>query len=239
MSAKESYWWINAIALALSVLIAKMSISAYEAAGALDNAWICVTCQAIAIVCAVMARRALTGQMPVSGVVCIAAALGAAWWASHGLGLAWEAGGDRANEWMVFFLTALEPSLFLLAEHIREGREALRAAHAKDEEETAAELARIRSQDSARWGPRLATAGGVALAASPAAANVGDVALPPALSAEPTAIVSTNTGYATKHAHALALARSNPALTQEQIGAQIGAPRSTVGKWLRDASKAA
>ena len=44
-----------------------------------------------------------------------------------------------------------------------------------------------------------------------------------------SAIVSTNTGYASKREHALALARANPALTQEQIGAQTGAARSTVG----------
>lgn len=233
-SAKEGYWWINAVALALSLLIAKMSFGAYAAAGAPDNAWVCVTCQALAIVLAILARRALTAQMPVAGICAGLGALGCAWWTSHGLGLAWNQGGDEANGWMVFFLTALEPALFLLAEHVREGRQSLRVAHAQDEAETAAELARIRDRDGAKWGPRLAAGGSVALAAQPASADMGALAPPPLPALAPHAITTTNTGYATAREHAIALKRANGGLTQEQIGAQVGAPRSTVGKWLRD-----
>lgn len=196
LGAKEGYWWINGIGFALSLLIAKMSFDAYEAAGAPDNAWVCVTCQALAIALAVLARRALTAQMPLEGLAAGAGALGCSWWASHGLALAWATGADPANEWMVFFLTGIEPAIFLLAEHVREGREALRTAHEKEEAETAAELARIRERNSARWGPGLATASGVALGATPAAANAS--ALAPIAAPEPErgAIVSTNTGYA-------------------------------------------
>lgn len=239
LSAKEGYWWINGAALALSLLIAKMSFGAYDAAGAPDNAWVCVTCQALAIALAIVARRALTAQMPFAGLVAGAGALGCSWWASHGLSLAWAQGADPANEWMVFFLTALEPALFLLAEHVREGRQALRTAHERDEAETKAELERIRQRDSANWKPRLATAGGVALATAPATATASEVALTQAPAHEHTAIVSTNTGYPTAKDHALALKGKNPSLTQEQIAATVGAPRSTVGKWLRDAAKAA
>lgn len=233
LSAKEGYWWINGIALALSFVIARMSISAYWDAGDPNKALICVICQAMAIALAILARRALTGQMTLPGLAAGAGAAVCSWWASHGLALAW---GDDANIYMVFVLTALEPAIFLLAEHVREGRDVLRHAHAKDEEETAAELARIREKDSARWGPRLAASGGIALGASPALASAGELAPNPAYSAEQAAIVSTNTGYATAHEHALALKRADPRLTQEQIGATVGAPRSTVGKWIRDAA---
>ena len=238
LSAKEGYWWINGIALALSLLIAKMSFGAYAAIGAPDNAWVCVTCQGLAIALAILGRRALTAQMPLAGLCAGLGALGCAWWASHGLALAWAQGGDPANEWMVFFLTALEPALFLLAEHVREGREALRTAHEREEAETSAELARIRDRDSARWGPRLVASGGAALGTLPAAANASEVA--PMVSSNPpqSAIVSTNTGYASAREHAIALKRNNPALTQEQIGHHVGAPRSTVGKWLRTAQAA-
>jgi len=148
MSAKEGYWWINAAGLALSLLIAKMSFTAYGDAG-VDKAWICVTCQAIAIAMAITARRALTGQMGLSALFAGGAALGCAWWASHGLALAWAEGGDPANAWMVFFLTALEPGIFLLAEHVKEGREALRTAQEKADREEAEALALARLKDEA------------------------------------------------------------------------------------------
>ena len=233
LSAKEGYWWINAAALALSALIGKMSVGAYASAGTIDNAWVCVTCQALAIALAILARRALTAQMPVAGIGAGLGALGCAWWASHGLALAWASGGDPANVWMVFFLTALEPALFLLAEHVREGREALRAHHAKEEAETAAELARVRERDAARWGPRLAATGGLALGVVPAGANASEVAPTLASIPERPAIMST-IGYASARDHAIALKSAHPAFTQEQIGHRVGAPRSTVVRWLRN-----
>lgn len=239
LAAKEGYWWINGIALALSTVIARMSWSAYEGIQQADRALVCIVAQALAIALAILARRALTGQMPLAGLAGMCLAAGCAWWASHGLALAWYGDAERNSEPMVIFMAVLEPVLFLLAEHVKEGRQALRAAHEKEEAETAAELERNRAERSARWGPRLATTGGVALAVAPAAANASDLAPTLGAPVERPAIVSTNTGYASAHEHAIALKRNNPALTQEQIGATVGAPRSTVGKWLRDAAKAA
>jgi hypothetical protein len=238
LAAKEGYLWINGIALALSAVIARMSWSAYALIDQHDRALVCITAQALAIALAILARRALTGQMPLAGMGGMLLAAGCAWWASHGLALAWYGDQERNSEPMVIFMAALEPCLFLLAEHVREGREALRAAHEKDEAETAAELARIRARDSAQWGPRLVASGGAALGTLPAAANASELAPVCAQSPEPFAIVSTNTGYASAREHAIALKRNNPALTQEQIGAHVGAPRSTVGKWLRTAQAA-
>lgn len=145
MSAKEGYWWINGIGLALSLLIAKMSFTAYAVEP--DKAWICVTCQASAIALAILARRSMTGQMPLIALLAAVAAGGCAWWASHGLSLAWSKGGDPANAWMVFFLTALEPGIFLMAEHIKEGREVLRNAQEKADREMAEALAAARAKD--------------------------------------------------------------------------------------------
>jgi len=236
LSAKEGYWWINGIALALSCVIARMSMSAYASAHLEDRALVCIVSQALAIALAILARRALTAQMPWAGIGGMLLAGGCAWWASHGLALAWYGDQERNSEPMVIFMAVLEPALFLLAEHVREGRQALRAAHEKDEAETMAELERNRQERSARLGPRLATSGGVALAAAPMSANAAQGVLPPAHPVQESAIVSTNTGYASAREHALALKRDNPALTQEQISATVGRPRSTVGKWLRAAA---
>lgn len=145
-AAKEGYWWINLAGLGLSLLIAKMSFTAYGAE-AIDKAWVCVTCQGLAIALAITARRALTGQMGFSAILAGAGAAGCAWWASHGLALAWAQGGDPANDWMVFFLTALEPGIFLLAEHVKEGRDALRVAQDKADREEAEALAAARLKD--------------------------------------------------------------------------------------------
>lgn len=236
LAAKEGYWWINGIALALSCVIARMSWSAYELLDQSDRALVCIIAQAVAIASAILARRALTGQMTVSALAALVLSAGCAWWASHGMALAWYGDAERNSEPMVVFLAVLEPALFLLAEHVREGRQALRAAHEKDEAETAAELARIRAKESAQWGPRLVASGGAALGSLPTAANASELAPIVAQTPPQSAIVSTNIGYRSAREHAIALKRNNPALTQEQIGHHVGAPRSTVGKWLRTAA---
>lgn len=148
LAAKEGYWWINGIAVALSLVIATMSWSAYEAIGQPERALVCIVAQALAIALAILGRRALTGQMPVSALAAALLAGGCAWWASHGLALAWYDDAGRNGEPMVIFLAALEPALFLLAEHVKEGREALRAAHEKNERELAEELAAIRGRSA-------------------------------------------------------------------------------------------
>lgn len=147
LAAKEGYWWINGIALSLSAVIAWMSWSAYGDDGQHDRALVCIVAQALAIALAILARRALTGQMPVSAVIAGGLAAGCAWWASHGLALAWYEDAERNSEPMVIFMAALEPALFLLAEHVKEGRETLRAAVEKADRETAEELAAIRARN--------------------------------------------------------------------------------------------
>ena len=148
MSAKEGYWWINGIAVALSLVIASMSWSAYDDIGQPERALVCIVAQALAIALAILGRRALTGQMPFSAIAAAILAGGCAWWASHGLALAWYDDAERNGEPMVIFMAALEPALFLLAEHVKEGREALRAAHEKNERELAEELADIRRRSA-------------------------------------------------------------------------------------------
>jgi len=237
LAAREMYWWINGAAVVLSLVIAKMSIGAYAAIGQTDKALMCVTCQLLGIVAAVLARRALTAQMPIVGVVVAAGALGCAWWASHGLALAWATGGDLANQWMVFFLTAFEPLLFLCAEHIREGRQALRAAQAQADAETAEELKRIRERESAQLGIRLATAGGIALTV---AAPTAQAAHPPPMMSAPSAhvsdrapIVSQNTGHATARAHVEYL-MAQGVRKRVDLHRQTGVPLSTISRWARE-----
>lgn len=242
LSGREQYGFVHWAAGCYVCVIGGYSVAAYLAEGEGFRAAMCAGAQLLAIVSAILARRALTGQMPVSAIFGAGFALGCAWWSAQGLQHAWESNGsDVVNMPMVVFLAALEPGLFLLAEHIKEGREALREAHEREEREQAEELRRIRAREEARERqprPVLATSGGVALAALPAGANAGELALPSAPASERPAIVSTNTGYASAREHALALKRANPALTEEQARAATGAPRSTIGKWWREAGLA-
>jgi len=150
LAAKEGYWWINGIALALSAVIARMSAVAYGEIDQADRAFVCIVAQALAIALAILARRALTGQMPLSAFIAALLAGGCAWWASHGQ---WYGDADRNGEPMVIFMAALEPALFLLAEHIKEGRETLRAAHVKEELETAEALRLARERDERNFRP--------------------------------------------------------------------------------------
>lgn len=180
MARTEAYWWINAIAIGLSLVIAAMSIGAYNAIGAPQMALVCVICQALAIACAILGRRALTADMPYAGGLSILAALGCAWWASKGLALAWSANGPAAEPVMVFFLAALEPGLFLLAEHVRDHRSA-RARAAEDAAKAAAaddthrrELERLRAE-------------------AETAALVSEAASRPVLLSQPAAVVDIAT----------------------------------------------
>lgn len=151
MSAKEGYWWINGIALALSVVIASMSWTAYTDPGVDEpqRAVACIIAQAVAIATAILARRAITAQMGVSALAAGGLAAGCAWWASHGIALAWYGDQERNGEVMVLFLAVLEPALFLLAEHVKEGREALRTAQAKADREMDEALADARAKSAA------------------------------------------------------------------------------------------
>ncbi|MFM9958574.1 MAG: hypothetical protein ACKVZJ_10890, partial [Phycisphaerales bacterium] len=104
----------------------------------------------------------------------------------------------------------------------------------------AAELAAIRAREADR--PRLATRDGIALGTGAVAqgfSGMGDGLPAPGANvahlSEPTPIVSDNPGYASAREHAIALKAGNPRLTQDVIAARVGRPRSTVGKWIRDA----
>lgn len=225
--AKQGFWWINLIALALSAMIGRMSYAAYESIGESDKALVCITCQALAIALAVLARRAMVAGNPVSGVLCGLGALGCAVWASHGLALAWGA----ENQLMVVFLTALEPAMFLMIEHIKESRLALAEGDIKrqeDERALARELTEIRARQAlgAVAGGALAATPAQALAAEPAGALY---APPPAPSAS---IVSLNTGYATPKAHVLALRATYPDWTVARIARAANVKRTTASYWL-------
>lgn len=234
LGGRERYGFVHWAAGCYVVVIGGYSVAAYIDAGEGFRAAMCAGAQLLAIVCAVLARRALTGQMIVSALLCATGALGCAWWAAQGLQHAWESNGSEINMPMVVFLAALEPGLFVLAEHIKEGRDALRTAHEKAEREEAEELARIRSRER----PYLAVSGGVALAALPAGASAAELALSPTHPGDRAAIVSTNTGHASARDYAIALKQADPLLTQERASLITGAPRSTIGNWWREAGLA-
>jgi len=176
LAAREGYWWINGIAIALSLVIARMSWVAYAALGQQDRALVCIVSQALAIALAILARRALTGEMPLAAVGAGGLAIGCAWWASHGLALAWYGDQNANSQPMVVFMAALEPALFLLAEHVREGRDPLRVAHAKAEADEAAELEAIRARQARRDAEEAARRGATEAPAAPAVAP--DTSLP-------------------------------------------------------------
>jgi hypothetical protein len=250
LSAKEGYWWINGIAVALSLVIASMSWTAYDVAGQPERALVCIVAQALAIALAILGRRALTGQMPFSAIAAGLLAGGCAWWASHGLALAWYDDAERNGEPMVIFLAALEPALFLLAEHVKEGREALRAAHEKSEREMAEELAAIRARSASQpasqpkrqpFQPAVVEGGrpasqigqSVAGAVAVSATVAGAVADRPAeaASVQPPrleAVSHSHRTWASAEAHAAALLAEG--LSRRAVAEQTGLTRYKVGQ---------
>lgn len=229
LSKPERYGWVHAIAACYVIAVGMFSVLAWCNDGQYLRAVMCAGAQALAIVCAVLARRAFTGEMPLMGWLMVAFTLGCAYWSALGIAHAW---GDSAEWTMVAFLAALEPLLFLAAEHIKEGREALREHARKEDERIAEELARNRQNDN-RWMPRLATAGGVTLGALPAVANASELQVHSPSHIERPAIVSINTGYETAREHAIALKRANPLLKEKQAAQVLGVSRATVGNWWR------
>jgi len=235
LTKPESYGWVHWLAGAYVVVVGAFAVVAWLDQGEPFRAVMCAGAQILAIVCAILARRAYTGQMPLVGSAMVAFTLGCAYWSALGIQHAWQSNGTDANWFMVGFLAALEPLLFLAAEHIKEGREALREQFKRDEAETKAALEAAQKRDQ-QWAPRLAAAGGVVVATTtPAQAAAHEVVVSPAPLVAPPAIVSTNTGYADQHAHALAIKRADPRLSEARGAQIVGVPKSTVGAWWRKA----
>jgi hypothetical protein len=151
---------------------------------------------------------------------------------------------------MVIFLAALEPALFLLAEHVKEGREALRAAHEKAERETAEELAAIRARSASQpatqpkrqpFQPAVVEGGrpasqisqSVAGAVAVSATVAGAVADRPAeaASVQPPrleAVSHSEQTWASAEAHAAALLAEG--LSRRAVAEQTGLTRYKVGQ---------
>lgn len=238
LGGEERYWWIHGAAGAYCLLMCYFSVASWVTEQQYFHAGTCAGAQALAVVTAILARRAFTGQMPWMGTLLLVATGGCAWWASLGLQHAWEISGSSIESGPVFFLAALEPGLFLAAEHIQEGRETLRK-HA-----AASTPLPVTAPPPSAPVPRLPpkrvplhlvpAAGGVAQSMIPGAALAHDIALPPAPAPqERPAIVSMDTGYPTAKEHAYALKDRHPDWSQERIAKEVGAARPTVGKWLR------
>lgn len=128
LGGEEGYRWIHAVGLAYCLVVGFFAVHAWIIEGEPFKAAICAGAQVLSIVCAILARRAFTGRMPWMGTIATVFAAGCAWWAAQGIAHAWSANGAPANPVMVFFLAALEPALFLIAEHVEEGRRTIRAA---------------------------------------------------------------------------------------------------------------
>jgi len=229
LGGQEDYRAIHVAAVAYTLVIGWFSVAAWWDVGEPFRAATCGGAQVLAIVCAMLARRAATGQMPGSALAGMVFAAGCAWWAAQGVQHAWESNGAVASPVMVFFLAALEPGLFLLAEHVKEGRQALRAAHMKDEAEQAAELARVRAREGAQggWPPKLVPT------AARAAVAVG-AALTPAMAhaQDGRVIISQDVGYPTQRAHVEAL-RASGIVSRAEIVRRTKAPGTNVSRWCR------
>jgi len=146
---KDDYRPIHIAAVAYMVLIGWFSCLAWIEADEPFRAAMCAGAQVLAVACAILARRAFTADMLISGLVALVFAGGCAFWAGLGVKHAWEVNGNEVNIAMVIFLAALEPGLFLLAEHIEEKRTEQRNAKALADAETKAELDRIRAKADA------------------------------------------------------------------------------------------
>jgi len=235
LTKPESYGWVHCLAGAYVVVVGGFAVVAWLDQGEAFRAVMCAGAQVLAIVCAILARRSFTGEMPWMGWAMVAFTLGCAYWSALGIEHAWTANGAEASWLMIAFLAALEPLLFLAAEHIKEGREALREQFKRDEAETKAALGAAQARDQ-QWAPRLATAGGVVVATTtPAQAAAHELVVSPTPLVDRPAIVSTNPGYADQHAHALAIKRADPRLSEARGAQIVGVPKSTVGAWWRKA----
>jgi hypothetical protein len=234
LTKSESYGWIHAVAGLYVVLVGGYAVSAWLSDHEPFRAIMCAGAQGLAIVCAILARRAFTGEMPLVGGLMVLFTLGCAAWSALGIKHAWEINGAEVHWLMVGFLAALEPLLFLAAEHIKEGREALRERFRRDETETREALEVARARDHG-WGPRLAASAGATVAAMPAAANAAEIAPNWPTTDERPAIVTTNTGFADARSHALAMKRSDARLKEREAAERLGVPKSTVGHWWRKA----
>lgn len=235
LGGREQYGFVHVAAVCYVVIIGGFSVAAWGSEEPFRAA-MCAGAQLLAIVWAILGRRAMTGQMPVSAFLSAVGCVGCAWWAAQGIQHAWQSNGASVDMPMVVFLAAVEPGLFVLAEHIREGRDAVREAHKREETEQAETLKAIRERNAPRGfaAPVLAASGGVAVAASPAGAALPATVGHPAPQIERAPIVSTNTGYATAKAHAIAMKQANPYITEQEVARATGAGRSTVGKWWRE-----
>lgn len=146
LAERERYGWMHLTAFAYCVVIGAFSAGAWMQQGEYLRSAICGGAQVLSVIMALACRRGITGQMPWAAMGCGAIAFGFSTWAAAGLTHAWTANGMAIQTWQVYFLTASEPAIFLLIEHIKEGRETLRAAHAKRQADEEEELRRIRQR---------------------------------------------------------------------------------------------
>lgn len=234
LTKPESYGWVHALAGAYVVVVGGFAVVAWLDQDEPFRAVMCAGAQVLAIVCAILARRSFTGEMPWMGWLMVLFTGGCAYWSALGIEHAWSSNGAEASPLMVGFLAALEPLLFLAAEHIKEGRDALREQFRRDDAEQKAALEVARARDR-NWAPQLATVGGVAVAAIPAQAGASDLGIGVSHLVETSAIVTTDTGYANQHDHALAVKKADRRLTEARAAQIVGAPKSTIGAWWRKA----
>jgi len=234
LTERESYGWIHALAGAYVIVVGAFAVAAWVGDGEGFRAVLCAGAQVLAIACAILARRSFTGEMPWMGALMVAFTLGCAYWSALGIRHAWEANGQAANDLMVGFLAALEPLLFLAAEHIKEGREALRERAKRDEEETRAALEAARQRDAARqpFRPEVVEGGRAAqvaaLVGAVALGNAGEAAQaapmsPPELPPKPQSVAHSQRTWAHADEHAAHLLAQG--VSQRQVAATTGLSR--------------
>lgn len=243
LAAKEGYGWIHVLALAYCVVIGIFSVGAWLSDGHAFRAAICAGAQLLSVVMALLARRALTGQMVIGGIICGGIAFGFSTWAAAGLEHAWAANGATIQDWQVWFLTGSEPAIFLLIEHIKEGRETLRAAHKKHEQELAEELAAIRArsanpeqqrpprqpfQPEVVEGGRVAATGLAVASAATGQAQAQPVDLSAVQPLVARSVAHSAMTYADADAHAADLLKR--ALSQREVSRQTGLTRYRVSQ---------
>lgn len=256
LGGQERYEPIHWAAFAYMALIALFSANAWVVSGEPFRAALCIGAQILSIVCAVLARRALTGEMPILGGVFLICTVGCSVWAGEGLRHAWEANGAESNPLMITFLMSLEPGIFVAAEHIKEGRAAIRTNHDMSAREQAEELARIRAKqdvdderrrherDRPTVMERVAAGAGVGvgvLAPGAAHADMLPVMTHVAPTHERAVIVSSYVGHRNARAHLEALMASG-VTARVELQAQIATvgqniPISTVSRWAREWEK--
>jgi len=243
-----NYRWIHLFGAGYCALIGIGSFAAYLADGLWLRAIICVGMQGFSIAFMLMCIHNTRNQAPVAAVASFVMGIACGSVAAIGIQHAWVQDGDHLAYVLAWLIAAVEPILFVMADHSeavqRDG--AKRRAAAAREEEQQAHLDHQRQQlrlmkEFGEHGLRV-VAGGSVIASGQALATPIEAPVQAPASATRAPMASTYTGYERPHDHVRALYEAgerSPTAIHKQVKALSRQRISAmIHQWEREADKA-